>query len=762
MFYQYQQKEESEPLTVCGIPFSVTRNPRGIVQKIGNETLPFPAACEALFFLGMATDSDYCSEWWAQNEALYDHSVRLFIGDRLMRIRVIFEDRTEELISVLFGVNAWNYNLFYRPKEEEQLLSFDAPYQEPFLSDPHAKALKDASLKLMENTETSAEKCTKWVFGYRVRPDKKIQEIMLLKEDGKRANVAVSAVTGLLSGEKIRPEWTLTDQDFFLRKAYYADMDRLARRLYQFRDELPASVPKIELANFDAPDITFTGSAMAEIYTNVYRANAIDMAYGKIEDDGRAHTSTPYTSNFGCYLGFGTFKNNSDSYGGHVWTRDIGRTLMELTNLGYFTRVLPAADFLHQLLYYPSIRYPIPHWKRVANLVAKDETDLFNEGKENDGHASVMLFLYTLYRKGAVNREWLAEHRNQLKDAADYFLWQKAHPKESNYNGILYSESEASTQITGGYDLFSNLISSFALAAYAVLFRELGDIAYAAELEQLAEELREGVGKHFLMVHPRYGTVYTDTTDDCWTYEYKRMLDLLIYSDVCGYDMAYEHPEWFSFLTRTFQAQKEVFYEPESGRQMGYGQGYLTQSAIMLDLYEELTACIEAAAMFCYHHTDHNYIVPEGVILHGSKRYWYRNSDLGNAVQQAEIVKCARLLLGIDDICPERGVRLVPRLPDGWESIEAAGYPVTNPDHSVAPFAFTYRRSSVSHTTTTGKISASAGTCCYTADWSGSAPVDWIRMGPFDTPEIRVSGGGGVSVRKIQNRYFAYVKVDPR
>lgn len=106
--------------------------------------------------------------------------------------------KPEDLISVIFGVNAWNYNLYYRPKEEEQLMAFDAPYQEPFVSDPNAKALKDAAMKLMENTSESAEKCTKWVFGYRVRSDKKIKEIMLLREDSKRANVAVSAVTGLL------------------------------------------------------------------------------------------------------------------------------------------------------------------------------------------------------------------------------------------------------------------------------------------------------------------------------------------------------------------------------------------------------------------------------------------------------------------------------------------------------------------------------------------------------------------------------------
>lgn len=765
MFYHYKHKnEKEETIEVCGIPFSVTKNERGAVQKIPQNTqllpagsdahLEFPAACDVLFFLGMATDSLYCSEWWAQNETMYDNSVRVFLGDRLMRIRVIFEDRTEELISVIFGVNAWNYHLYYRPHEREELLSWDAPYQEPFVSDPAAKAMKDTCLKLMENTDPEAEKCTKWVFGYRLRQGKKIKEIVLVKEESKQANIAISAVTGLLAGGEIDPSWTLLDQDFFIKRAYFADLDRLARRLYQFRDELPDSDPKKEIEGFDAPDITFSGAPMADIYTNVYRMNIMDMAYGKVDDDGRSHTSTPFTCNFGCYLGFGTFKEGSDAYGGHVWTRDIGRTLMELCNTGYTRRVLPAADYLHELLYYKSHRFPIPHWKRVANLIPSENEPSGLDGNENDGHASVMLFIYTLYRKGIADIQWLKKNEKHLRDAADYYLWQKDNPEASNFSDMLYSMSEASTQITGGYDLFSNLISSYALTAYARLFTALGDTAYAKTLVDTAESIRAAACRHFTMTHPRYGEVLTDTTDDCWTYEYKRMVDLLIHSDLFGYDMATDAPELFDLMTRTFMAQKEAFYAPESGRQMGYGQGYLTQAAIMLDLYEEMTDCIEAAAMFCYHHTDHNYIVPEGVIVHPSKRYWFRNSDLGNAVQQAEIVKCSRLLMGIDDILPERGLRLVPRLPERWNRLQAEAFPVNTKSKGIVPFSFTYSRGKHS-----GKLTAFDDERAYTADWSGDAEVACIRMGPFPTPWITVSAGEITKVANINGNYFAYVKV---
>lgn len=761
MFYKYQHSEKNHEITVCGIPFNVMKQDNNVVKKIPQHSLlldtqkeailPFEGKeCSVLFFLGMATDSIYTSEWWGQQECMWDYTVRTFFGDRLARIRIIFEDATEELISVIFGVNAWNYNLYYGAKSEEGMSSYEAPYDHPFSSDPKAAALKDKVLCLMENTSHDAYKCTKWVFGYKIDRTKKIKEIRIGKEEGKQTNVAISAVTGLINGSEIDPNWRLVNQDFFLKREYYADLDAMARRLYQFRDELPLHDAKIDIENFDAPDITFEGAPMAEVYTNVYRANIMDMAYGKVDDDGRSHTSTPLAPNFGCYLGFGTYNEGKDAYGGHVWTRDIGRTLMELTNVGYGKRTTVAADYLHELLYSPNKRFKLPHWKRVANIVGED----FNEGKENDGHAAVMLSMYTLYRKGAVDKKWLFDHEQELKDAADYYLWQRDNPKESNFSDILYSESETSTQITGGYDLFSNIISAYAMLAYSRLFYEMGREEYAKQIEDFSWEIREAVGRHFMMKHPRFGNVYTDTTDDCWTYEYKRMVDLLIFSDVFGYDMAKENPELFELMSNTFEAQKEVYYAPESGRQMGYGQGYITQQTIMLDKYEDFTECIEAAAMFCYHHSDHSYIVPEGVIIHGSKRFWYRNADQGNAVQQAETIKCARLLIGIDDILPDKGIKLIPRLPINWKRMQVKDFPTVDKDGKTHFITFEYKRGRED-----GKLSCWDSQDAYTANWETTSNVDYIRVGPFKSPDITANCGEITEIKKIHDNYFAYVRI---
>lgn len=261
----------------------------------------------------------------------------------------------------------------------------------------------------------------------------------------------------------------MLDLDFFLGKKYYKAAYELSHRLYQYKDELPEHDPLVDVPGYDGPKVTFSGDRYADIYTNVYRVNMMDMAYQKVDDEGGTHTSSPGALNFGCYIGMGTF-NQSEAYGDHIWTRDIGRLLMEIIDAGYFDRAKIAVDDLHKWLYADSKKYKHPHWKRIAN----HNFDSI-QGKENDGHAAVMLAIYTLYNKGAVDDAWLAAHKQHLIDAGDWFVWQVEHPEESNFDRVLFSESETSTQTHGGYDLFSSIIASEALKCYAKLLDIIGE-----------------------------------------------------------------------------------------------------------------------------------------------------------------------------------------------------------------------------------------------------------------------------------------------
>lgn len=777
------REENREELTVQGIPFRVTRENKVIAGiSIGDE-LPFPGKYEALFFLGMATRIGEGSEWWGPAERNYDFTQRLFFGDRIGQIHIIYEDGTQEIASVIFGVNAWNYDLFEPVKEWEadQIVTWSGPHREPFASDPEAEKLRLAALHMLENTGENAEKASKWVFCFKTRPDKAVRAICMREEGYKKAGFVVSAVTGLKAGEPVNAEWPVVDTDFFLRRDYAEAIDKLSRRLYQYQDEIPEHDELITPENFDAPDVRFAGNGYADILTNVYRANIMDMAYDKIDDSGRGHTSSKGAPYFGCYVGFGTWSNDQGSYYDHIWSRDVGRTMAEVMYAGYPDRIARCVEDLHVQLYNPSLRFHAPNWKRIANLT-EEFGDVWKtlQGKENDGHAALMLGIYTYYLRSGVGKSWLLERRQPLFDAANWIFWQIEHPEESNFDRVLYSESEASTQIWGGYDLFSNVQCIFALSGYAKMFDDMEETETAKKCRETAELLWNGCMERFGQKNYKYGTVLTDTTDDCWTWEYKRFAPLFLMADVAGYDVLTDRKELFDLMNRTFEAQKEEYYAPEAGRQMGYGQGYLTEAAILLDRYEEMTECVEAAAKFCYHHTDLPYIVPEGVILHGSKRCWFRNSDLGNAVQQGEIIKSIRLLAGIDDISPERGLRLIPRIPDTFDSIEVKDYPILC-------------------CTEDGRKTVSAG-ISYTREGDGyhfrfrseeAIAVERLRVGPFDrdaeigTAAVTGCGGAGsagfecTGVRSeeigggaagcdefgqreliIQNRKFVYIDIN--
>jgi hypothetical protein len=156
---------------------------------------------------------------------------------------------------------------------------------------------------------------------------------------------------------------------------------------------------------------------------------------------------------------------------------------------------------------------------------------------------------------------------------------------------------------------------------------------------------------------------------------------------------------------------------------------------------------VEAATMLTYHHTDWKYIVPEGVITHGDGRYWFRNSDLGNGVQQAEIVKLARIMIGVDDFDCDRGIQLIPRLPKNWQYLSVKDFRTAN-GKSVS-----YR---YSRTQDPDSLKTTDGNQSYYLTVSPESEVTTVRVGPFDTAEI----SSELPIRNIvsiQNRFYAYL-----
>jgi hypothetical protein len=739
-------KKNRETISLHDIPFSVKKE-NGVIQKekIPSE-IPVDQKCAALCFLGMTTDAPEGSEWWGINERHYYYGARVFIGDYLGQIRIVYGSDSMDIIPMIFGVNVWNYELLTEVKaEEKDLKTYGGPYTEPFQSDPNAKKLLDNSLVLLENKE---QKFAKYIFFIKPQ-DKIVKKIVFHKFDYKEAGFCVSAVTGVLEQNLIKEGYRCYDYLYYLKKMYYPDMDKLARRLYQYKDEIPNSDKEVDTGNSAMPKITFKGSNSAEIFTNVYRVNLNEILTHKIDDNGLAHTSSPNAPSFGSYVGMGTYKKAANAYTTHMWARDIGRILFEAAKSGENIKLRKAGDMVHKYLYDGRAKYDVPQWKRIINLSElPDIKGWFGTGKENDGHAAIMVFVYSLLNQSVADINWFNENRKHIHAAVDFIGWQIHNPSSSNFCGVLYSESEASRQQYGGIDLFSNAYAYYALLAYKKIGKAIKDAILEKKCTEYAETLKKGIYSIFITDHPRYGKIFIDTTDDCWTWEYKRFVLLFNYADIFGYEV--EDQELLQICRNTMKAQKEDYDSPSAGRQMGYGQGYLTEAHLMLDEFDDFTACIRQAAYFSYHHSDYNYIVPEGVIIHPSGRYWFRNADLGNAVQQGEIVKSGKLVVGIDDN-HEDGLCLVPRIPNDWISINTENYNACVCGKRYHIFMHYARKDSG-----------------YELSFKSSEiiPVKYIRIGPFPSVENSKNEEYSCNVpfdketKKINQYEFVYLYVN--
>jgi hypothetical protein len=746
-----------ENLIIHNIPFQVVRGASCVLPIPYWKTIPVNTQVHALFFLGMTTQARSGETGWT-GERFYAYQRKLYLGDVIGRIDLLYEGNQIDAIPLIFGVNVWNYETFTPVQAHEPpVFPLFGPYREPLDSDPEATALFQQSLLLRENER--GEKYTRYIFALHTR-DRKLEWVKVRPFGGRDAGVGISAITALLDPGITEDGWRFTDQNYYVQKRYYPSLDRLARRLYQFLDELPTSFPLELPVGYTGPRIEFHGIPEAELLANVYSHNIHDMATQKVLPDGQMHTSTLNAPCYGFYEGIGTYSRNHNYYA-QIWSRDIGRLLCELIEHGETSRCVQAADrFLHYL-YDPSPIFNRPHWKRIVNA---SELGIFPEnyegisfqeyvnGRENDGHASVMLMLYRLYQHGCVDVAYLRAHRRELEDAAEWFCWQMDTPEVSGFDKVLCSESESTYETLGGYDLFSNAYACAALRVFSRLACAMGDDPLAVRWLGYADRLRSGMEQLFIGTHPRYGKVWCEPESDNWPSELKRLASLLLMPEMEGYDPIQLAPEEAEIWINTYRAQKEIFFSPMVGGSMGYGQGYTTQTALLLDQVEDYTESLKWAARFSYHHNEYPYLVPEGVTYHPSGRFWYRHTDLGNAVQQTEIVKCVRLVLGLDDLQPAAGLRLIPRLGDGWQRLSACSYPAvvmngSNVERVLVDWTY---------------IRLDDGS--YEATLKAERPIKVasLRFGPFPlkTKSVRITGAPQAVLQRRGSRLFAYVELD--
>lgn len=654
----------------------------------GSAQITVGGRADRIFFLGM-TDANTASleadsphsgsqprqipaYGWADPR---DYSYRFFVGDELGRIRLNYVDGTTQVFPLLLGEGIWWGRAFY-------------DFQEPFSTDAKLRQTLASSLRLYPPVPLADGN---YVAVIVPRPTP-IQSITVESSPAKKGTLVIKGITVESSdGDSIPataafPPAALSPEfeNFVRTKALrpIGEDQALAERclnhlrlaLYTSNEEFRGHVASSAPPGYSGPEVSFRGNTFAEILANAFRYNVQDIV-DKIDTDGMYHTSTRNAISWAGYRGFGTFRRNVGGYYGVSYTRDMGRSLQEITALGYTDAAMRCADYSLRMarLYAtdPALKFKgvflPPHWGALVNHPA-------NPSFENDGQGLTVLFLYKLWQRQPNRDQWLRARWPDIKAAGDWILWQFAHPEISGAaNGLLHTTGESANG--DGYSVFPDTVCMHALLALAKMADSIGEGDSAAQWRDRADRMSKAITSHYIVSDPKYGRVWTLDYAN-WTHKSSVLGPLVFQADDWGFAPEDNNPEWHAVNEATYQRLIDT-YKPFGfyGQSMGYGQGFVTQSALLLDRMHDATQMLDWIAKEIYDPRYKSFIVPEGVQIDPTGRYWFRIGDLGNGVQEGEIVKTLRMVIGVDDTQPAR-LQFFPRMPYNWNRIAIKSYPL--------------------------------------------------------------------------------------
>jgi hypothetical protein len=203
----------------------------------------------------------------------------------------------------------------------------------------------------------------------------------------------------------------------------------------------------------------------------------------------------------------------------------------------------------------------------------------------------------------------------------------------------------------------------------------IGETNSATQWHERADKMRAAITEHYVVSDPKYGRVWTLEFAD-WPHKSGVLGPLIFQADEQGFAPEDNNPDWRAVNEATYQRLVDTYkHFGFYGEAMGYGQGFVTEAALLLDRMRDATTMLDWAAKQTYDPKFDSYIVPEGCQIDPTGRFCYRIGDLGNGVQEGEIVKTLRIVMGVDDTQPGR-LQFFPRMPYGWAEMAVEKYPV--------------------------------------------------------------------------------------
>jgi hypothetical protein len=629
-----------------------------------------------IFLLGL-NETQRPSAW--SNPLSYE--ARYIVGDTLGQIRLHYADGSTQDYPLILGESVWWGLPFYQARE-------------PLPTDARLRRAFEASLRLYPAAPVDDGNYVAVI----APKDSPLTAVEIANSPEKHGSVAIAGITVEVAADAripgstpippgdLTPEFEKFVQTKSLRLAGVDEaeskkrLNDLSEAFYStdaiFKQPIAPVVPR----GYSGPQVTFNGNASAVVLQNALYANVKDML-DKIDADGMYHTST---RNALSWAGdprsaggeFGTFRNNVGVYYSQAWSRDLGRSLQELTDLGFLAKTTPTGDFVlrasHNWTADPTQKYKgvtlPPHWSRVIN--GKPDYSL---PFENDGHGLISMFLYNLWQRVPNRDAWLRARWPDVKAAGDWILWQFDHADISGaQDGVLYTTGESAAG--KGYSVYPDFACMQALLALSKMADSIGETRTATAWRDRAEKMHEAMLAHYAVADPRYGRIWTLDFAG-WPNRSTVLGPEILLADFNGFLPEDDDPAWRPINEAAYQRLVDT-YHPLGfyGCAMGYGQGFVTQAALLLDRMKDLTPMLNWTAREVYDPEIHSFVVPEGVQVTPDGRYIFRTGDQGNGVQEAEIVKTFRILIGVDDTQPDR-FRIVPRMPYGWTEMAIDKFP---------------------------------------------------------------------------------------
>ena len=765
----FLSREVSEHLDVWYFPASVTEKPippssgNGLVNW-GWEGARFTGDVKVkrAYFLGLTHVIDHANGSWYSRKG--DHAFSHFVGDPMGALRLRFADGTVEDVPLVCGFNVWYGNPWDVLWEQERPHSFhpnemDARERDATLFGGNAKyrqTIRDCVGVDDAVRRVGAVHNQRYLFALDL-DGRVLRSVELLPGDEVYGFVTISGITLQLEDEtdtlpgclQLLPQIApVSDQisaytlDYIHNRAYEPSLERIRRVLYTHTDELPVLSEPEKPKGYVGPEYDFKGCQDALLTATYLYWNGPECA-AYIADGGMTCSSqtarwrtTPYRSGMGVWMRTyppydgieGFLKEYVQREAGQfppknaAWSRGIGELLREAMALGYDKCVDNYTDWLDEALFREANP---PHWNRIVGVHSEGfhncmVGDVQEQGnRENDGHGICMWGRYMMWLWKARDREWNRRHYPATRAAADWLQWQLDTDtiRPGRRMDILFTESECAHS---DYDFYSSYNCLHGLKLSMRMAAQLGEMEDYSRWAALYDRLAKGI-YNLLRDDSPFGLIW-HTEDKCdWQEHAHKLAHIQLSTDgdtytpledyTSGYDKLYLETDinTYRFL------MKDKNYD--SLRNYGYGQGMMTQAALLLDQMEDTERFVNMMVTHNYLPRLEKWASPEGIITHRSGKFYVPvNGYMGQDSHVADSVKALRLMLGVDDNATGR-LRLVPRFPASWTECAIEKYPVLIGDHRG-----------------TLKYSINRNQNDMTLCASLSAPADLdIRLGPFPT-----------------------------